>query len=150
MVEHVICKSIPSLDNARVNRAATDRFVVSGADDKIGVSQSSAERCSDRRNSRLRVQRIVISRLNCPKAETRCLRSSAQKSLNAISLSHVTISESSAFALIPPRDSRHGFVENGLCVVSPAKRSIAISTARIVEHVRRAELSARSTFAKAR
>ncbi len=33
-------------DNARVNRDAGERYVVSGADDKIGVSQSSAKRCS--------------------------------------------------------------------------------------------------------
>ena len=37
------------LDNARDNRVAAKRCVVSGADDTIGVSQSSAERCFHKR-----------------------------------------------------------------------------------------------------
>ena len=38
-------KENTNLDNDRVNRDAAERYVVSGADDKIGDSQSSAERC---------------------------------------------------------------------------------------------------------
>ena len=44
----------PERDNDRDNRFAAKRCVVSGADDKIGVSQSSAERCFHKRKPRLR------------------------------------------------------------------------------------------------
>ena len=45
---------LSSLDNDRDNRVAGKRYVVSGADDKIGVCQSSAERCFHERKPRLR------------------------------------------------------------------------------------------------
>ena len=55
-------KSIkPPQDNDRDNRVAAQRCVVSGADDKIGVSQSSAERCFRKRKPRLRFIALLYS-----------------------------------------------------------------------------------------
>ena len=48
-------------DNDRDNRVAAKRLVVSGADDKIGVSQSSAERCFRKRKPRLRFIALLYS-----------------------------------------------------------------------------------------
>ena len=50
-----------SLDNDRDNRVAAKRCEVSGADDKIGVSQSSAERCFHERKPRLRFIALLYS-----------------------------------------------------------------------------------------
>ena len=50
-----------NLDNDRDNRVAAQRCVVSGADDKIGVSQSSAERCFRKRKPRLRFIALLYS-----------------------------------------------------------------------------------------
>ena len=50
-----------SLDNDRDNRVAAQRLVVSGADDKIGVSQSFAKRCFRKRKPRLRFIALLYS-----------------------------------------------------------------------------------------
>ena len=48
-------------DNDRDNRVAAKRLVVSGADDKIGVSQSSAEHCFHEWKPRLRFIVLLYS-----------------------------------------------------------------------------------------
>ena len=54
-------RAIALQDNDRDNRVAAKRLVVSGADDKIGVSLSSAERCFRKRKPRLRFIALLYS-----------------------------------------------------------------------------------------
>ena len=60
MSDHVVTLD-SRRDNDRDNRVAAQRCVVSGADDKIGVSQSSAERCFRKRKPRLRFIALLYS-----------------------------------------------------------------------------------------
>ena len=77
------------LDNDRDNRVAANRCVVSGADDKIGVSQSSAERCFHQRKTRLRFIALLSGilrtiRINFAEQRQLFLRSEAKEDFNHV------------------------------------------------------------------